>query len=470
MPANLFEKCGRTRPKQMALSSFWYGSVFLLVLFLVLSLLALNWRLHSNESYASNRLNSLISQLSSQNTTSFLRTHITNTSKEIFHQRVDIPNNRIDTDLIRCRNQTLCISPQLQLRPTFNVYFCKHINFGIRFFFLVREGLLLHPKIRLVHSPQAADYIIYLPESSRWEKTECALPELHNKTIVLDESDYPNLFEPSKEVHFLLSFKRSYVQRSDGRFKHYMNYVTDPTVFPMTYTLAEIYIRHLFKRYQERTIDILCSLRAIPSDPTRTRVKKWIDEYISLHGLSESAYSGEVNSMSRPVISKQYFERMYSSKIIVTSNPSNWEGDFRLCEALATGALIFVDEMYVPRQKPFIHGKHVIYYNSHNKSDLFQKLDYYLSQPDVSKKIAEDGYLHAMKYHRAANLIDYVFRTLDAKLTAERENKMDLLLHNPDFASKYQYEETGYALRLQAIQLQKSITARGKSGNLKFQE
>ena len=51
--------------------------------------------------------------------------------------------------------------------------------------------------------------------------------------------------------------------------------------------------------------------------------------------------------------------------------------DFRLMEAVASGALIFVDDMYVPRPHPLIHGQHIVYFNNSNKADLFEKLDKY---------------------------------------------------------------------------------------------
>ena len=35
----------------------------------------------------------------------------------------------------------------------------------------VREGLLLHPNIHLVSSPDDADVVVYLPVSADWHKT-----------------------------------------------------------------------------------------------------------------------------------------------------------------------------------------------------------------------------------------------------------------------------------------------------------
>lgn len=85
--------------------------------------------------------------------------------------------------------------------------------------------------------------------------------------------------------------------------------------------------------------------------------------------------------------------------------------------------------MYVPRPHPFLHGRHVIYYGKHfdhilprilelqpyttdnnNKTEIFEKLDYYRQQRRLAEKIAVQGYLHALKHHRSVNLIDYVFR------------------------------------------------------------
>lgn len=434
--------------------------VAFLVAFLILSLLVSYHSLLTNQNYLSNII---LSESESQYTQ--LRVNLqrrntsnwtTNSTQSNRKQEILNGNEVINPhELVKCSNQSNCIRPRLQLKQSFNIYYCKHINYGIRFYYLVREGLLLHPKINLVSRPELADYIVYLPESSSWQHTECNNRSFIQKIIALDEGDYPDLFRID-EGTFMMTFKRSYVKRVDGNFKHYMPYIAEPNVFPMTYIVAEIYVRHLFKHYQERSIEILCSLRAIPSDPTRTRVKNWVDEYIQSRGI-KNAFSGEVNTASRPTVSKQYFERMYSSKIIVTSNPSNWEGDFRLCEALATGALIFVDEMYVPRQHPFEHGKHLIFYNNHNKSDFFQKLDYYRLHHEESKRIAMLGYLHAMHYHRATNLIDYVFRTLHTKMIAEQDRKFEHLLHDLNFAQKFFYSDTGYALRLLAIRRQKQL-------------
>ena len=56
-------------------------------------------------------------------------------------------------------------------------------------------------------------------------------------------------------------------------------------------------------------------------------------------------------------------------------------------EAMASGALVLVDYMYVPRIKPLVHGKHVVYYDNNNKTDLFDALDFYRTNVDLARQV-----------------------------------------------------------------------------------
>lgn len=314
-------------------------------------------------------------------------------------------------------NQTL-IHPNLTLKNNYSVYYCKTTRkTGIRFDFLVREGLLLHPNINLTSSPEDAQIIIMIPGSTNWKNSECNKEHLLKKIIVLDENDDPEIGESR---NFLFIFKRSYVRRSDGIFLGYMRYLTNEKVFPMTYPVGNSYIRTNFFPHSNRVLQLLCTLRPFNSDPTRKRVYGFVKEYIESRTNNKHStvninkyQIGELSGESRPVISKSYFESMQTAKVLVTSNPSFWEGDFRLTESLAGGALILVDSMYTPRLKPFKSMKHFIIYDSTNKTDLFEKLDWAFTHPDEAELIALKGYFHALKNHRAQNLIDYVFNTYE---------------------------------------------------------
>jgi len=323
--------------------------------------------------------------------------------------------------VLRCPNQSKCIVPALQLAVKLRVYYCKHpVRQGVRFWNLIREGLLMHPNVELVDEVDApaADFVVYLPGSAPWHRTECANVSLAGKMIVLDEFDFHNLYYPrpsDEEViqtygslqWYFMYYKRSFVRRKHGRFLGYPHFKL-PDVYPMTYALAEAYTQHQFNF--QREIDILCTLRGSKQMTTRQRVQEWVAEYGQARNVTNTI-SKQVNRADRTGVSKEYFEQMYNAQIIVTVNPANWEGDFRLWESFATGALVFADPLFVPHPNPLVHGEHVVYFDNDNKTDLFAKLDYYRANKDEARRIAVNGYLHAMKYHRTVNLIDYVMRS-----------------------------------------------------------
>ena len=92
----------------------------------------------------------------------------------------------------------------------------RRVSYGVRFYYLIREGLLLHPNLNLVETPTSADIILYLPESAAWDKSECNRPEYASKLVVLDESDGSHIMEHPTSPWNLMYFKRSYIHRHKG--------------------------------------------------------------------------------------------------------------------------------------------------------------------------------------------------------------------------------------------------------------
>ena len=365
-------------------------------------------------------------------------------------------------------NQTMCVAPQLQLHRVFNIYYCAHVSYGVRFYFLVKEGLLLHPNVNLVQNPAQADLIVYLPTSAEWQKSECNNPQYAERLVVMDEGDGSDVFQPPGRVHGrdrwnLLYFKRSYVRRRDGAFGGYMPYLkidNSGMILPMTYTVAEAYINPKYIPYKQRELDLLCTLRGSKFDPTRSRVKQWVEEYARARGILKY-HAGELNGESRTVISNGYFKRMHTAKIIVTSNPSNWEGDFRMMEALGSGAAVLIDHMMVPRPHPLVAGRHIMYYDNKNKTDLFEKLDAILQNVESSQKMAARGYLWSLKHHRAVNLLDYVLRTAHS-LLMQKANALSMGAYGGDDIMRNReryggYTQTGFDMRQIAFDRAKNM-------------
>lgn len=228
-----------------------------------------------------------------------------------FHTVVGI----VDTDfkhpasLIKCSNQTRCLQPKLDLQVRYSVYFCSHKNHGVRFYYQAREGLLQHPMIDLVESMQDADFIVYLPVSADWDVSECNSIAYANKTVIIDEGDYPQLFIPdnaqqirkahpeleAKKSFYYMYFKRSCVHRSNGKNGGYMQYfATHSNVFPMTYTIMDGYVRNTFPMMNERDYQLVCTLRGGERDPARKRIKEWVKEYADDRKLKKYV-AGEVD-------------------------------------------------------------------------------------------------------------------------------------------------------------------------------
>lgn len=196
-------------------------------------------------------------------------------------------------EVLKCPNQSRCVTPALQLATKMRIYLCRHpTRHGVRFYYLTREGFLLHPNVELVSygDINTADYIIYLPGSAPWHLTECNQTQYAPKIVVMDEFDGPvPLFNPARTTEeyearyggidvpwYNMYFKRSYVRRNDGIFTVYPH-LKQRDVFPLTYSVAEAYLPHAFNFHRE--IEILCTLRGHVRMPTRLRVQQWVGQY-----------------------------------------------------------------------------------------------------------------------------------------------------------------------------------------------
>jgi hypothetical protein len=358
--------------------------------------------------------------------------------------------------ILGCIHQSKCIVPMLELQVKLKIYLCLNsANHGIRFYFLVKEGLAMHPNVEIVDQKDInnADFILYLPGSAPWHKTECTDKAYINRLIVMDEFDghplyhpYPTNTEMTKEYGpdmkwYYMFFKRSFTAHRNGKFLDYPH-LNKLDVYPISYAISETYTQDIFSF--DRDIEIVSTLRGHKAESSRLRVQNWVTEYTQDRQVKNSITSA-INKGSRGVVSQLYFEHMQNAKIVVTVNPANWEGDFRLWEALATGALVFVDPLYVPLQFPLLDKKHLIYYDNNNKTELWEKLDYYRKNKEIAKEIAIEGYLHAMKYHRTVNMIDYVLKSAHYK-----RDLMDKNLKKIDIP--YQY--TAFDLRKEAVQFE----------------
>tara|TARA_E500000178_G_scaffold246615_1_gene243223 strand:- start:9407 stop:9847 length:441 start_codon:yes stop_codon:yes gene_type:complete len=124
-------------------------------------------------------------------------------------------------------------------------------------------------------------------------------------------------------------------------------------------------------------------------------------------------YIGRVDCPNRyGVVSIEYFKILKTSKIIVTANPSNWEGDFRLWEALLMGNLVLCDKMLLPSKikYPLENIKHLVYYSS--SQELEYLINYYMNNENERIKIGKEGREYVLKYHKFSDRVDEVIDNL----------------------------------------------------------
>ena len=98
-----------------------------------------------------------------------------------------------------------------------------------------------------------------------------------------------------------------------------------------------------------------------------------------------------------------YCDISTNSKIIVTACPGGYEGDYRLMEAMTSGALVMHNRMILP-PKGLVDGEHWIVYD--NADDLNDKILYYNKHTDLAKKIARNGRQYVLNNHRPHHRIE----------------------------------------------------------------
>ena len=98
-----------------------------------------------------------------------------------------------------------------------------------------------------------------------------------------------------------------------------------------------------------------------------------------------------------------YVELMSRSKIIVTACPPNYEGDYRLMEAMTSGAMVIHNKMLLP-PPGLIDGIHWVTYD--NPIELVEKITFYNRYPQLAQQIADKGRAFVLENHRPHHRVE----------------------------------------------------------------
>jgi len=161
------------------------------------------------------------------------------------------------------------------------------------------------------------------------------------------------------------------------------------------------------------------------------RVKSEFRNHVArlVHNLGEkydnmtvyAGYSGFVKTRGRNEVSPDYVRDLLHYKIIVVTQPNEWEGHFRTMEALISGAFVLHDEM-LTLPTGLVDGESIVIYKS--AEDLEQKIKYYLWEaPEERLEIARKGWEIALTQHRSWHRAEEI--VLGKLLTKETLNYVD---------------------------------------------
>lgn len=284
------------------------------------------------------------------------------------------------------------------------IYYVPCFGGGTREYKLIEQGLVNNPRVELVDSEEESDFIFqfyYLSKHKEYYPQDLP-PE---KTVVIDYHDRSRWLS---HVKCFAYFKRSWVVmiKNEG-YTIKSPIPREPHLHPLVMAIMDEFI---IREEIERDIVLSCPLRIKPGNPNRQRVL----DLMRKMDIQGKAQIGQLNKGSmrgfNDLNMREYFRLLRRSKIVVTCNPSRWEGDHRTWEAFANGALVFIDRMWTPLVHPLVDRKHCIFYDISDSGlkELRERILYFLKETDHADEIAQRGHEFTMKYHRTSNRIDEI--------------------------------------------------------------
>ncbi|CAJ1965649.1 unnamed protein product [Cylindrotheca closterium] len=113
-----------------------------------------------------------------------------------------------------------------------------------------------------------------------------------------------------------------------------------------------------------------------------------------------------------------YVRHMLTTKIVVVTQRDEWEGHYRLYEALLSGAMVMSDQMLILSRLGLENGTSVIEFDS--ETSLISLAQYYLDHNSERQAIASRGRQIAMSRHRSWHRMEeIVFGSIVTKCTAK---------------------------------------------------
>ncbi len=292
------------------------------------------------------------------------------------------------------------------------IYYPPCVHRETREYLLMKQGLMNNQRVELVRSERRSDFIFQFYYCDRPSRPSPDFDFPPEKTVIIDYHDKPQWFFPSNGVKAY--FKRSWTEMEEiENYTIRKTYPKPPNVHPITFAVMDEFI---IKEEVDRDVKLSCTFRPVRhrGHINRERVLQLLKGMKIQGNVQLGSYTrGSMKRFNEPDM-REYFRLLKRSRIVVTCNPGRWDGDHRTWEALANGALVFIDKIYFPLSHPLIDGKHCIFYEPSDQGlmELWKRILYYMENQDEASAIAKEGHEFAMKYHRTSNRIDEILEVI----------------------------------------------------------
>lgn len=233
----------------------------------------------------------------------------------------------------------------------------------------------------------------------------------YEKEIIIDYNDWLDTRNVQDDAFPFVKkyFKRSVVDKNTMNLVSYSR-----EIIPISYAVRNDYIKYDKENYlnnNDYLYDVCCLFDKGGFNTIRGIIPHIVDNYNGPKFVGIAVGSTDYNARYYKINDK-YYDTLKKSKIIVTANPPDWEGDFRLWEALLTGNLVLCDKMVLPHilKYPLINKKHIVFYE--NPNEIISLINYYVINDDERKRIGNDGREYVLKYHTFSNRLDEILEHL----------------------------------------------------------
>lgn len=204
-------------------------------------------------------------------------------------------------------------------------------------------------------------------------------------------------------------FKRSMVRRQAGRSLERLRYPRP--VEHLAYCVRKDQLDWPWTP-ASRDVDVACLLCPLgkPGARRRAEVARTLRDRLRGPWRVHVGPLGEGGARGRNRVQREYLAMLRRARVVVTCQPDRWEGDWRLFEALAAGALVIQDRMLLP-PAGLVPGEHFLCFD--RLGQLPALVTRYLVDDAARLAIAERGQRAALTRHLPEHRVEQMFAGLD---------------------------------------------------------